>query len=303
MSDLDEKKSQLVLNRSGQFEAKTVEGFNVCTSHLEILTSNLKSTSICYAESHPKENPRLKGRIYKAADVISPNLSSHVLEHTGFLLPIGGLICKKCKLEINQSLPLLPKRKKLEVQTPTKSLENLASSPLLHTSTENQILDGGDHLNSAENQLLDGDDHLKNLLSSPKSNHPEKSHSLVGSDKSFKLPWEHLQDDRKKALNLLFKANNMDMKFEFQMNQPLHKYDESQQYRQMELILASFQAVLNTVCLEKSFHKEVWAKVLESHKMDDEIGYIDANLIEVIEVYNKCVSNQQRIHVSMLIYS
>ena len=115
LKDLDVKKRQKILERSGQFEIKTVEGINICTSHLDSLTSKLRKDPKCLAESH-FGTIRLKAS--ETRKEISPTLSLHVQKHTGFLLPSGGLICQKCRKQIFESLPPLPKKPKVEKPLP-----------------------------------------------------------------------------------------------------------------------------------------------------------------------------------------
>jgi hypothetical protein len=128
------------------------------------------------------------------------------------------------------------------------------------------------------------------------------SESLVsahGSDTEFKIPSQDAQDDRVKGLNKLLEFNNMKPRFRSRMTEPFESYPQSRQYDQMELIVASFQAVINTVSSNKNDHGKIWGKVLESHKMDGKLlGYADKLLLDMIQVYNNCVSDKERTQVS-----
>ena len=124
------------------------------------------------------------------------------------------------------------------------------------------------------------------------------------SDESFKIPSQDAHDDRVAGLNKLLEFNNMKPRFSFRMGgedktKTFAGYQQQNQHLQMELLLASFQAVLNTVSNNKADHANIWGTVVESHKMDERLGYIDKLILDMIQVYNKCSSDRQRIQVRL----
>ena len=77
------------------------------------------------------------------------------------------------------------------------------------------------------------------------------------NDESFNIPSQDAQVDRVEGLNKLLEYNNMKPRFAFRMggedkNKPFASYTQPNQCIQMELLLASFQAVLNTVQSNKA---------------------------------------------------
>ena len=119
------------------------------------------------------------------------------------------------------------------------------------------------------------------------------------NDESFNIPSQDAQVDRVEGLNKLLEYNNMKPRFSFRMggeekNKTFASYYQQQKHLQMELLLASFQAVLNTVSNNKADHANIWGTVVESHKMDERLGYIDKLILDMIQVYNKCSSDRQR---------
>ena len=124
------------------------------------------------------------------------------------------------------------------------------------------------------------------------------------NDESFNIPSQDAQVDRVEGLNKMLEYNNMKPRFAFRMggedkNKPFASYTQPNQCIQMELLLASFQAVLNTVQSNKADHAMIWGKVVESHKMDERLGYVDKLILDMIQVYNKCSTDRQRIQVSL----
>ena len=293
VKDLEPAERKLILDRSGLFENKTGEGINICTSHLDSLsTSKLRKDSKCFGENH-LGSPKLRGKFLDNSKVISRPLSLNVHRHTGFILPTGGRICGKCRTQISESVPPLPKKQKIQNSLPNNQT---IQKPLPNNqSMQNPLPNNQTIQKSLRNKQL------QNLLSSPKSTSSSENQSLAGSDFSF-TPFEELQDDRTNAMNMLFKANNMKIKFISRMDRPLHRYSDRQQLKQMEIIHAAFQAILNTVCEYKADQAEVWAKVIETHKMDKKLGYVHHHIRQIIKAYNNCTSDQLRIHVSVTIY-
>ena len=116
---------------------------------------------------------------------------------------------------------------------------------------------------------------------------PESPQSQAGSnsssepsqnDEAFQIPSQDAQKDRVEGLNKLLEFNNMKPRFSFRMggeDKTKTFAGYQQQHFQMELLLASFQAVLNTVSNNKADHDNIWGTVVESHKMDERLGYIE----------------------------
>ena len=247
------EKKRLVLDRICQFKDETGGETKICDSHYSALITNFKRHAKCLSETHP-EDRRLSGKIYASKVTIGPDLSNHVHINTGYIMPVGGFLCKKCEHELYDSLPPMAK-KKVPESPQSQADSNSSSEP---------------------NQL----------------------------DESFQIPSQDAQKDRIEGLNKLLEFNNMKPRFSFRMggeekNKTFAGYQQQQQHLQMELLLASFQAVLNTVSNNKDDHKNIWGTVVESHKMDERLGYIDKLLLDMIQVYNKCSTDRQRIQVRL----
>ena len=125
LQDLDDESKRDILDRSGQFEDENGEGSNVCKIHREALTTKFKQNADCVAENHDKEKSRrLRGNDLTNAKPVSPALSKHVLNATGFLLPVGGKICAKCRRELSITIPLpnpWPNKRKLVDMPPPQT--------------------------------------------------------------------------------------------------------------------------------------------------------------------------------------
>ena len=254
MKDLCDKR--LVLDRICQFKNETGGESKICDSHYSALITNFRRHAKCLSENHLESERRISGKTYDAAKEISPSFSNHVYVNTGYLMPKGGLICQKCRKELDESLPPLAK-KKVEVEVP------------------------------------------ENSQSSSSSEAPSNK-----SDESFKMLSQDAQEFRVDGLNKMLEFNNMKPRFSFRMGgedktKTFAGYQQQQQHLQMELLLASFQAVLNTVSNNKADHANIWGTVVESHKMDERLGYIDKLILDMIQVYNKCSTDRQRRQVRL----
>lgn len=248
VKDLDPEKKRLVLDRICQFKDETSGETKICDSHYSALITNFRRHAKCLSETHP-EDRRLSGKIYAAAVKIGPDLSNHVHINTGYIMPVGGFLCKKCENELYDSLPPMAKKKVVVPESP----QSQAGS---------------------------------NSSSEPSQN-----------DEAFQIPSQDAQKDRVEGLNKLLEFNNMKPRFSFRMggeDKTKTFAGYQQQHFQMELLLASFQAVLNTVSNNKADHDNIWGTVVESHKMDERLGYIDKLILDMIQVYNKCSSDRQR---------
>ena len=80
---------------------------------------------MCYAENHDKhKSRRIRGKDLNNAEKISPALSKHVKSVNGFVLPVGGRICAKCRRELSITIPLpnpWPNKRKLVDIPPTQT--------------------------------------------------------------------------------------------------------------------------------------------------------------------------------------
>ena len=109
---VEEIPRQQILDRSGQFE-KSGENLNICNDHYSALITNFQIHKTCLAENHDEtKSRRLEGNESTNAKVVKKELSQHLLNSNGFLLPVGSHICAKCRHELSVSNPL-PKKRKL----------------------------------------------------------------------------------------------------------------------------------------------------------------------------------------------
>ena len=126
MLHVEEIPRRQILDRSSQFE-KSGENLNICGDHFTALITNFQKHKTCLAENHDETKSRfLKGNDSTSAKEVKEELSKHLLNSNGFLLPVGSQICAKCRHELSVSNPLpkkrklvsdiniLPKKKKLE---------------------------------------------------------------------------------------------------------------------------------------------------------------------------------------------
>ena len=123
LQDLENSKKRKILDRCGQFEDESGDGSNICKIHLEALTTKFNQHSNCVAENHDKnKSRRIRGKDLNNAEKISPALSKHVQSVNGFVLPVGGKICAKCRRELSITIPLPNpqpnKRKLVEIPPP-----------------------------------------------------------------------------------------------------------------------------------------------------------------------------------------
>jgi hypothetical protein len=273
---------------------KLGNGKNICNVHLLALTTNLKRHGDCLAEYH-QGSKRLSTKNLKNVHTVGDDLSEHIHKTNGFLLPVGGFICNKCYIELNETNPL-PKKKKLEPRPKPELNPEPKQEPKV------KVFNRGDTLSSLTLRAPKAIKSAPYISPNSNSNIDSSEPGSSKSDKSFHPDSQDVQDVRVKNLNELLENNFKEERFDFRndKDKKMEEYSRQTIGQQMKVVASGLEAIINTVSANKPDHINIYRRLVDSHCMDERLGdqtSIDSLLRDVIHAYNKCVSNEHRIQV------
>ena len=231
----------------------------------------------------------------KIAHTVGKDLCEHIGKSNGFLLPVGALICHKCYKDLHETNPM-PKKKKPEPPKPPEPRSEPKPKPKV------KVFNRGDTLSSltlrAPKEISSATYISPGSNSNPDSSEPGSSKS----DINFLPNSQDVQDLRVKDLTGLLENNFKKERFKFRIDkdQTIDGLSRQQRNKQMKLLASGVESLINTISENKQDHINIYRRFVDRRYLDESLGNsisIDNFLRDVIEAYNKCVSDKHRIQV------